>query len=491
MVRNFENQVDICRTNTAPSTAFRSFGDIQCKIITESAIDDAAFAIGMWAEDVREINLYRRGDVTPFGQALSYCYIREVWSFLKEKARFEMRAAEVTAFNKAHRWRKRGVAMLPVKYGSGYNALMLEQAVAVLSIHSGDGSITINQGGVEMGQGLMTVARQVAAYILNVPLELIEIAPVRTSVIPNPTSSGASTGTAYAAEVVKRLAAEMRSRLMAFADGILAEEGPEKCRKVYGIDYWNEPEKGWQAERNNRLIWQNIIKQAYLRREPLSLSFSAQVQGGEIPAPALTLKPFEQQPTLPGYKAKQGSPMPFKNFVGFTYSAACVTVEIDILTGETKVLSADLAYDAGWSLNPAIDIGQVEGAFVQGLGYVLSEKLVFEPKGDAAGRLNTLNTWTYKLPAAQSIPLEFNTWLFPRDLVSIPVSPTDGVLSSKEVGEPPLVLAASVFLAVKATVRASRLERGLSGLFRLDAPATVQEVRRACDVQAEGLGILA
>jgi xanthine dehydrogenase/oxidase len=153
MVRNFENQVDICRTNTAPSTAFRSFGDIQCKIITESAIDDAAFAIGMWAEDVREINLYRRGDVTPFGQALSYCYIREVWSFLKEKARFEMRAAEVTAFNKAHRWRKRGVAMLPVKYGFGYNALMLEQAVAVLSIHSGDGSITINQAVLRWARG--------------------------------------------------------------------------------------------------------------------------------------------------------------------------------------------------------------------------------------------------------------------------------------------------------------------------------------------------
>ena len=133
-------------------------------------------------------------------------------------------------------------------------------------------------------------------------------------------------------------------------------------------------------------------------------------------------------------------------------------------------------------VNPAIDIGQVEGAFVQGLGYVLSEWLVFEPDGPEAGRLNTLNTWTYKPPAVTSIPLRLNTHLFPRDLAGVPASPTDGVLSSKEVGEPPLVLATSVFLAVKRAIRASRLQRGLDGRFDLAAPASVQEVSRACAV---------
>jgi len=143
-------------------------------------------------------------------------------------------------------------------------------------------------------------------------------------------------------------------------------------------------------------------------------------------------------------------------------------------------------YDAGWSMNPAIDIGQVEGAFIQGLGYVMSEKLVFEPEGIDEGRLNTLNTWTYKPPATTSIPLELNVHLFPRNLAAdVPESPND-ILSAKEIGEPPLVLGVTAFFAVKAAVRASRVERGLSGLFRLDAPATVQEVRAACEVDEAG-----
>ena len=135
----------------------------------------------------------------------------------------------------------------------------------------------------------------------------------------------------------------------------------------------------------------------------------------------------------------------------------------------------------GHSLNPAIDIGQVEGAFIQGVGFLTSEKLVFQPDGDEKGRLNTLNTWTYKIPAQVSIPLEMNTWLYPRDLADVPEEPTD-IMSAKEVGEPPLVLANSVFFAIKEAIRASRLERNLPGLFQFDAPATVQEVRRACEV---------
>lgn len=157
-------------------------------------------------------------------------------------------------------------------------------------------------------------------------------------------------------------------------------------------------------------------------------------------------------------------------------------------TAKSSLFSADLVYDLGWSLNPALDVGQVEGAFVQGIGYVLSEKLVFEPGGSGAepapdaGRLNSLNTWTYKPPATTSIPLEFNVRLFPRDLASSVPENTSEVLSSKEVGEPPLVLAAIVFFAVKAAVRATRKQRGLSPLFALEAPATVQEIQRACAV---------
>jgi xanthine dehydrogenase/oxidase len=482
-VRNFENQIDVCRTNTAPNTAFRAFGDVQGKVIVENAIDDAAYAVGMTAEDVREKNMYERGDVTPFGQALTYCYMREVWDYLKDVSKYADKRKAVEDYNKANTWRKRGIAMVPVKYGSGYNFTQLEQAVAHLAIHSGDGSIVVHQGGVDMGQGMMTKIEQIASYVLNVPFDLIHIERPRTSVIPNPTSSGASTGTAYNGEAVKQVCEQMRSRLADFGQRMLKDNGEDWCRKQ-GIDYWNHGEDGWAAKVNGRLIWQNLVQLAYQQRVSLVVSFTAPIHGGEDPIPALTFKKGGQ-PGLPGIKvdphAAPGGGV--DSFTGFTYSAACSVVEIDVLTGETEILSSDLVYDIGWSINPALDVGQVEGAFVQGIGYVLTERLVREPAGDEAGRLNTVNTWRYKPPAVTTIPLELNTYLFPRDrAASVPENPHD-LMSAKEVGEPPLVLATSVFLAVKAAVRASRLERGLDGLFRLDAPATVEEVRRACAVK--------
>ncbi|RED10642.1 molybdopterin cofactor-binding domain-containing protein [Pontivivens insulae] len=486
-ITNFQNQIDVCRTNHAPSTAMRAFGDVQCKVIVESAVADAAHAVGMRPEDVREKNLYQRGDSTPFGQALTYCYMDTVWDYLKEKADFEAKSASVQAFNARNKWRKRGIAMMPVKYGSGYNLAMLEQATAMISIYQADGTVVIHQGGVEMGQGLITQMRQIAAYVLNIPLDMVLIKAPITSVIPNPTSTGGSTGTAYNGEAVKQLCARMRSRLTDFANGLRDQMGPEWCAEQ-GIDYWNHPEKGWQAEvpsgEATVMIWQKLTALAYQYRIGLTDTFTAPVKGGDVQSPALSYKPFADQPTIPDYTATDGVPGEFDNFVGFTYSGACAVVEVDILTGETKILSSDLVYDMGWSLNPAVDIGQVEGAFVQGVGYLLTEKLVFQPDGDQKGALNTLNTWTYKPPAVTTIPIELNTHLFPRDLASdVPESPYEGVLSSKEVGEPPLVLATSVFLAVREAIRASRIERGLDPFFRLDAPATVQDVRTACAVQ--------
>ena len=229
----------------------------------------------------------------------------------------------------------------------------------------------------------------------------------------------------------------------------------------------------------------------------------------------MTYKNPDQEPCIPGIeladvKSTAGG---VDSFVGFTYSAACSVVELDVLTGEVKVLSADIVYDMGWSLNPALDVGQVEGAFVQGIGYVLTEKLAWQPPHPNdnlenafgnTGRLNTLNTWTYKPPAITTIPLEMNTFLYPRKMPTpIPTEPStqfpqkvldcpsefipvdvpenaNELFSAKEVGEPPLVLSSSVFFALKAAIRASRIERGLPSLFKFDAPATVQEVRKAC-----------
>ncbi|MFL6305274.1 MAG: molybdopterin cofactor-binding domain-containing protein [Candidatus Sulfotelmatobacter sp.] len=494
LVRNFESQIDVCRTNTAPSTAFRSFGDVQGKNIIENAIDDAAFAVGMLPEEVREKNLYQRGDVTPFGQALTYCYMRQVWDYLKKVASYQEKRASVDEYNRNNKWRKQGLAMIPVKYGSGYNLTMLEQAAATVSVGQGDGTIVIHQGGVEIGQGLITQVQQVASYVLNVPMELIFVDGPRTSITPNPTSTGASTGTPYNCEAVKQTCQELRSRLIAFGYQMLEENGAEWC-KENGIDFWNYGEKGWAASRpfrgSDTLIWQTLIQLAYSNRVSLIATFTSKIRGGEVQVPAMTFKPQDQQPNIPGIVRDKTAVLGggVDSFVGFTYSAALSVVEVDILTGETKILSSDIVYDMGWSMNPAIDIGQVEGAFVQGVGYLLTEKLVFQEDGPEKGRLNTVNTWRYKPPAMTTIPLTMNTHLFPRNLLSVRDIPEDPneIFSAKEVGEPPLVLANTVFFAIKAAIRESRLERKLSGLFRFDAPATVQEVRRACEVSIADL----
>lgn len=490
-VRNFENQIDVCRTNKAPSTSFRGFGYIQAKVILENAIDDAAFSVGMLPEELREKNLYQRGDVTPFGQALSECYIKEVWSFLKKKCDYGEKRRRVDEFNKQNKWRKWGLGMIPVTYGSGYNLAQLEQAAAVVAVNQGDGTVLVHQGGVEMGQGLLTQIQQITSYVLNVPLELIRVESANTIVTPNPTGTGASTGTAYNGEAVKQTCEQLRARLTDFGYQMLKDRGSDWCENA-GIDFWNHGEKGWAARTgpNKTLIWQKLVQLAYANRVSLISSFTAKIQGGTTPVPAMTYKPQNQQPDIPGIErdkeVKVGGAV--DSFFSFTYSAACSVVELDVLTGEVKLLTSDIVYDVGWSLNPAIDIGQVEGAFVQGIGYLLIENLVFEEDGPEKGRLNTLNTWRYKPPAFTNIPLEMNVHLFPRDIVAgIPENPND-IFSAKEVGEPPLVLATSVFFALKAAIRESRLERKLSGLFRLDSPATVQEVRRVCEVSISDFG---
>ena len=213
---------------------------------------------------------------------------------------------------------------------------------------------------------------------------------------------------------------------MEFGYQMLKDQGDEWC-KSQGIDFWNygAEQGGWAAttEVNGRkaMIWQFLVQLAFAKRVSLVAAFTAKIRGGEVQVPAMTFKPEELQPDIPGIdrikNAKLGGGV--DSFVGFTYSAACSVAEVDVLTGEVKVISSDIVYDMGWSMNPAIDIGQVEGAFVQGLGYLMTEKLVFEPDGADQGRLNSTNTWRYKIPAVTTIPLEMNTYLFPRSLPSV------------------------------------------------------------------------
>ncbi|WP_271022319.1 molybdopterin cofactor-binding domain-containing protein [Rhizobium sp. RCAM05973] len=430
--------------------------------------------------------------MTPYGQTLTACYMSEVWRYLKHKANFDDQLAKVQAFNAQHKWRKRGIALIPVKYGSGYNFEQLKQSSAIVVVNQADGSVIVHQGGVDMGQGLLTQVRQVAAYVLNIPQTLVHVESPQTDTTPNTSSSGASTGTPYSAEAVKRTCEQLRQQLHEFGYQLLKDNGNDWC-KDNGVDFWNYGQDGWntlvKTAQGVKLIWQNLVSLAYVNRLPLTATFNANIEHGEFDMPVLRFKQPDEQNDIPGItRAHVSTVTDVQNqFVGFTYSAACSVVEVDILTGETTILRSDLVYDVGWSLNPALDVGQVEGAFVQGIGFLLTENLVTQMDDtgpNEKGHLNTTNTWRYKIPAHVTIPLEFNVSLFPRNDPSVVNIPPDdqGIFSAKEVGEPPLVLANSVFFAIKDAIRASRLERKHSGLFNLRAPATVREVRNACAV---------
>jgi xanthine dehydrogenase/oxidase len=489
-VPNYETTMDVCRTNTAANTAFRGFGDIQGTMMLENAIEEAAVVIGMDAAAVRRKNLYGQSPTgqdpcTPSGQAMVDCYMQSVWDHALTKFDYDARLKSITGFNAANRWRKRGICMMPVKYGSGFNLAMLEQTTAIVNIYPGDGTILINQGGVDMGQGMVTQLAQIAAHVLNVPISLIRIQFGDTRIIPNPSSTGASTGTAYNGRAIRNACLKLKKRLVDYYEGLPDDWNLKADPQKDGL---RRPE-GWRGPcaDSTTPLWAEIVSRASADRVNLQAQAMAKVPGGTQklsngfgPGPII-FRTAADQPTATGIPVEpNGQPEEVDNYVGFSYNVACSEVEVDVLTGETKILRADIVYDMGKSLNPAVDIGQIEGAFMQGVGYVLSENIVRQPDGPEAGRLNTDNTWTYKPPAISTVPLEFNVSLFPQP-PHIRRDP-NALYSSKEVGEPPLVLANSVFFAVKSAVRASRRERGLSPSFHMSAPATVQTVNTACSL---------
>lgn len=460
----FFSKGDVCETNTHSQNAMRSYGGIQAMLIQEDAVEAAANRIGMLAETVREKNFYKVGDTTPFGQKLKYCYIKDVWDRLKKTSKFDKRLGEIQKFNDENRWRKKGISMIPLKYGMGYNLGFLMQGGAHVDLYTTDSTVLVQVGGVEMGQGIFTKVAQIAAHALNVPLGLVRVGSTQTSVVPDPIGTGATSGTDLSGGAVKAACNELRKRLIKITHKLRKENGDLWCQKN-GINYWDYG-GDWRQEVTipsgtgtaTNTIWYNVLNQAYMNRVGLGAQ-SLYSTPGMVDA-------TDQQ------------------FYGFTYSAACSEVEIDVLTGETTVLRTDLCYDVGESINPAIDIGQVEGAFVMGVGYVLTEELIFEPTGPNKGRNNTPNTWTYKPPATSTIPIELHTDLFPRFSSNVKQDP-NLLMGSKGVGEPPLVLAASVYFAVKRAVLAARSDQGDKDWFYMPSPATVQRVAEACVVNSD------
>jgi xanthine dehydrogenase/oxidase len=436
-VETFGTAGRIARTNRASNTAFRSFGIVQATLATETAIEHAAHELGLLPERIREVNLYRDsgerdGQRTHFGQLLEGCAIRSTWSELARTAEFEARLAEVCAFNERNRWRKRGISMAPLKYGVGYQPRMLDQGNAFVTVYAEDGSVLVQHGGVEMGQGINTKLLQIAARALGIPMEGIRVGDTWTGSVPNASATAASTGTDLNGAAVRMACEKLRRRLERFAEDT-GREGWWEC---------------W-AER-----WPELVSAAYAARIDLG-------------AHALFRTP---------HLGNIDKDHPYGHaFAYFVYAVACSEVEIDVLTGETTVRRADILYDAGKSINPCLDVGQVEGAYVQGLGMMLTERQLVAEDGSVLSD----GTWEYKPPCSKTIPVDFRV-----ALVSVPPGapargPT-GVNSSKGVGEPAFVLAVSALSAVRHAIASARADRGEHGWFELEAPATPGVVQSKC-----------
>ncbi|XP_011496328.1 PREDICTED: xanthine dehydrogenase [Ceratosolen solmsi marchali] len=407
----------LCKTNLPSNTAFRGFGGPQGMFAAEHIIRHIADYLGRDVIQISEMNLYKEGDVTHYQQKLENCTLRQCWTECLASANYKERIEKVEKFNREHRFRKRGFAVVPTKFGISFTTLFLNQSAALIHIYT-DGSVLVSHGGVEMGQGLHTKMIQVASRILKVNPDKIHVSETAVDKVPNTSATAASAGSDLNGMAVMNACKEIMNRIQ------------------YIID--SDPNGTWEK-------W---INKAYLDRVSLSATG------------------FYKTPNI-GYSMATNTGMVFNYF---TYGTACAEVEIDCLTGDHQVLQIDIVMDLGESLNPAIDIGQVEGGFIQGYGLFTMEEMIYSPTGILFSR----GPGTYKIPAFTDIPLEFNVSLLKG------VSNPRAVFSSKAVGEPPLFLASSVFFAIKEAIKASRAEMNIHGYFRLDSPATAARIRMAC-----------
>lgn len=425
------------RTDTQSNTAFRGFGGPQGALITELAIDRIARELGRDPLDVRRANFYGVGerDVTPYGQRVEDNVIAAIVDQLEAGSGYRARRAEIADWNARSPVHKRGLALTPVKFGISFNLKHLNQAGALVHVYT-DGSVLVNHGGTEMGQGLHTKVAQVVAHELGVRLDRVRVTATDTHKVVNTSATAASSGSDLNGKAAQDAARRIRDRLTGFA---ARRFGVDAAAVRFADD---EVVAGTQA-----LPFDALVHLAYEDRVQLW-------SDGFYATPGLHWDPA----TMTGHP-----------FYYFAYGAAVSEVVVDTLTGEHRLLRADLLHDVGRSLNPALDIGQIEGGFVQGMGWLTMEELVWHP---STGRLLTHAPSTYKIPTANDCPPVFQVALFANDNVQ------DSIHRSKAVGEPPLLLAFSVFLAIRDAVASVG---GPHADPPLRAPATPEAVLDAID----------
>ena len=423
-----------CKTNTQSNTAFRGFGGPQGMIVTETILGDIARHLQLDALAVRRRNLYGLDErnVTHYGMQVEDNILPPLLSKLEQTAQYQRRREAIAAWNAGSPVIKRGIAITPVKFGISFTATLFNQAGALVHVYT-DGSVQVNHGGTEMGQGLNTKVAQIVADELGVAFENVLATASDTSKIPNASATAASAGTDLNARAAQYAARNVRDNLAQFVAGLdgcgagaVRFEGGEIITPL-GSRRFTEVVK--QAHANRIQLWSD----GFYR----------------------TPKIHYDKTTLSG-----------RPFYYFAYGAACSEVAIDTLTGENRVLRVDILHDVGTSINPAIDIGQIEGGFVQGMGWLTTEQLVWNDKG----MLSTHAPSTYKIPTTGDIPEHFKIDLWPE------ANREDNVFGSKAVGEPPLMLAISIWEALRDAVASTKAD---GRLVTMDAPATAENVLRA------------
>ncbi|CAG8498876.1 3654_t:CDS:10 [Ambispora gerdemannii] len=433
-IANMRIRGKICKTNIHSNTAFRGFGGPQGMMIMENIINEVADSMGISVDTLREINLYKEGQKTHYNQLLTDWHLPQLYQQLKQTSDFEKRRHQVDSYNASHKWRKRGLAFVPTKFGLSYTALHLNQAGALVHVYL-DGSVLVSHGGVEMGQGLHTKLLQIAAETLSVPLDQIHIMETSTTTVANMSATAAS----------------VSSDINGYAVADACQKLAERLRPY--------------REKTQNATFKEICQAAYFDRVNLSANG------------------FYKTPDI-GYSFEKNEG---QMFYYFTMGAAVTEIELDLLTGDHTILRTDLCMDIGRSLNYAIDIGQIEGGFVQGVGWCTIEESLFFPNG----QLFTRGPGNYKIPGFRDIPQDFRVSTYQG--TQYPHLKT--IHSSKGVGEPPLFLGSSVFFAIRDAIKAGRQvnfnkyhnqygylvqANSINEIVTLSSPATPERIRMAC-----------
>ncbi|KAG9248210.1 putative xanthine dehydrogenase [Calycina marina] len=435
LIPNVDIRGRVCKTNTMSNTAFRGFGGPQGIFIAESYMEEVADRLGMPVEKLREINFYKAGEETHFNQTLQDWHVPLMYKQVQEEFAYAERREAIEKFNATSIWKKRGLALIPTKFGISFTALFLNQAGALVHIYH-DGSVLVAHGGTEMGQGLHTKMAMIAAEALGVPLEDVFISETATNTVANTSSTAASATSDLNGYAIFNACAQINERLAPYR---------EKLGK-------NAP-------------MSKLASSAYFDRVNLSANG------------------FYKTPDI-GYT---WGPNTGQMFFYFTQGVSAAEVEVDTLTGDWTCLRADVKMDVGRSINPAIDYGQIEGAFVQGMGLFTMEESLWFRGGPMKGQLATRGPGAYKIPGFRDVPQEFNVSL----LKDVTWENLRTIQRSRGVGEPPLFMGSVVFFAIRDALKAARKQYSVQatlgedkkgdGLLVLESPATPERIRTSCE----------